>query len=140
MKLEGGVMDGGLLDGGLAAKELTTQCLVVLLKDELGMEELERSLQSFPGGMRRPPHEAFEYGGPSLLVPFRPEVNGFVSAEIVNHPWPDREGDPKTEKLLVASWILGFFGPLTYPGALRRAGEHSLRWEPGRTIAKRHTG
>jgi hypothetical protein len=35
---------------------------------------------------------------------------------------------------------MGFFGPGTYPGSLRRAEEHSWHWEPGKTIAEGHTG
>ncbi len=61
-------------------------------------------------------------GGPSLILPYRPEVNGFVQVDVVSQPWPDAMGAPNDDTApLFAAWAMGHFGPSTFPGALERA-------------------
>jgi hypothetical protein len=84
--------------------------------------------------------ESWAHSGPSLLVPFRPEVNGFATVDVVSRPWPDAMGDSKSDTTTFGAWAMGFFGPLTYPGGLARAGQHSWSWSEGRTVAEKHAG
>ena len=79
------------------------------------------------------------FGGPSLVTPFRPEVNGHVSIDIVSRPWPDSMGDPKGDSMVFAAWSMGHFGPYTYPGALARATQQSWHWTAAAETAGRHS-
>jgi hypothetical protein len=85
-------------------------------------------------------HESWAHSGPSLVVPFRPDVNGYAAVDAVSEPWPDAMGDPKSEVTTFGAWSMGFFGPLTYPGGLERAGQHAWAWSEGRAVASRHRG
>jgi hypothetical protein len=77
-------------------------------------------------------------GGPGVLVEYRPEVNGYVLVDVVDHRWPDRMGDPETEPEVFGAWSMGHFGPGTWPGSLARACEHSWGWPDGRTVPLQH--
>lgn len=35
-------------------------------------------------------------GGPALMLPHRPEVNGYVNVDVRHRKWPGHMGDPKT--------------------------------------------
>lgn len=73
--------------------------------------------------------------GPSLLMPYRPDVNGFVQVDVVAQPWPDGMGAPGDDTApLLAAWSMGHFGPCTFPGALRSAMQHDRSSE----AASRH--
>jgi hypothetical protein len=87
-----------------------------------------------------PASEMRWFSGPSLIVPFRPDANGYASIDVINKPWPDAMGDPKADPMLFGAWSMGHFGPHTFPGGLERAGQHSWTWELGRTIAAQHRG
>ena len=39
----------------------------------------------------------WSFGGPSLVVAYRPEVNGFVEVDMVGRKWPDTMGNPTAE-------------------------------------------
>ena len=75
-----------------------------------------------------------------MIVPYRPDVNGYVSVDVVNHPWPDDMGDPKTETVLFGAWAMRSFGPGAYPGNLKRAALQSWHWPEGKSVLQRHTG
>jgi Domain of unknown function (DUF4261) len=79
------------------------------------------------------------FGGPTLIVAFRPDINGYVAVDTVDKPWPDHMGDPKTEAMLFGAWATGQFGPFTFPEGLKRARQHSWGWPEGATIADRHS-
>jgi hypothetical protein len=79
-------------------------------------------------------NEEWSMGGPTVVIPFRPEVNGYVSIDTVDRPWPDGMGDPKNEGMLFAAWSMGHFGPFAYPGNLQRATQQSWHWDEGKTL------
>jgi hypothetical protein len=85
-----------------------------------------------------PGSESWAISGPSLVVPFRREHYGCAAVDLVQHPWPDAMGDPKSDAMTFAAWSMGHFGPFAYPGGLQRAGQHSWSWEAGRTVADGH--
>ena len=62
-------------------------------------------------------------GYPTWVIAWRPEVNGHVTVDVVDAPWPDNMGDPKSPggQSLFAAWSMGFMGPMTWPGNLLRA-------------------
>jgi hypothetical protein len=78
-------------------------------------------------------------GGPSALVAYRPDVNGMAQVDVVSRPWSDDMGHPREAPELFSAWALGNFGPTAFPGALRRAIDHSWNWPEGRHLAPRHT-
>lgn len=80
------------------------------------------------------------FGGATVVIPFLPQVNGYVTVDVVDHPWPDTMGDPKSDPMMFGAWSMGYFGPFAFPGSLTRAGQHSWTWEPGRAIAGDHHG
>src|SRR5262249_47299033 len=82
----------------------------------------------------------WRFGGPTLVVTFLPEVNGYAAVDVVNQPWPDGMGDPKNDPKTFGAWGTGHFGPLTFPGGLARAGQHSWAWEGGQNVAAKHRG
>ena len=116
-----------------------TQGVAVLLQRPVSLDALEECLGSFHVVGRRDAAEQWVFGGPSLLLAFRPEVNGYVTVDLVEQPWPDHMGDPKQEVMLFGAWSMGNFGPFTFPGNLKRAGQHCWAWQPARTIAEQHT-
>lgn len=96
-----------------------------LLDAPVPLAEIARALAEYPI-MREAPGAPGEYGwtlgGPSLLVAYRPEVNGYVQVDLVSRPWPDAMGSPKDDTApLFAAWAMGHFGPSSFPGALERA-------------------
>ena len=120
-------------------KGLTTQCLAVLLSEPVTLDRLEAAIPDFPVLKRlTDPPSAWPFGGPGLVVGFRPEVNGYVSVDVVDHPWPDDMGDPQTSTTLFGAWSMGFFGPFAYPGGLARAGQQAWAWEDAQQVASRH--
>ncbi|HTU26600.1 MAG TPA: DUF4261 domain-containing protein [Pirellulales bacterium] len=84
--------------------------------------------------------ESWCFGGPSVLVPYRPEVNGSVLVDVVDHRWPDAMGDPKSDPTIFGAWSMGHFGPFAFPGSFERARQHAWTWPDGRTIAPTHRG
>jgi hypothetical protein len=117
-----------------------SQTFVVLTNGEASLDDVECELKQFEIVKRTPAQEDWRFSGPGLIVAFRPEVNGYAAIDIVDHPWPDPMGDPKSDSTTFGAWTLGFFGSYTYPGGLERAGVHSWSWQPGRTIAQQHRG
>ena len=62
-------------------------------------------------------------GYPAWVVAWRPEVNGYVTVDVVDAPWPDDMGDPgaRRGRRSFAAWQMGYMGPMTWPGNLLRA-------------------
>ena len=75
-----------------------------------------------------------------MIIPFRAEVNGYVSIDVINRPWPDDMGDPKKDPMLLAAWAMGCFGPAAYPGNLMRAAQQCWHWPDGKSVPERQTG
>lgn len=121
------------------AKGFWTQGFAVLLDKAVSLDEIAPLLRDFEIARRVNGGEGWEeMGGETLILSFRPEVNGFVTLDVVNRPWPDTMGDSQTEIALFGAWSMGFFGPLTFPGNLARAVEQSQHWNGAATVAKSH--
>jgi hypothetical protein len=114
----------------------------VLTTREVAIDEIEAALDGFEiiGHPPPDPKRNWQFGGPSLVLAYRPDVNGKVAVDTVHERWPDAMGDPKQDSITFGAWSMGQFGPFAFPGGLERAGQHSWEWEPGKTIAKKHTG
>lgn len=112
------------------AKGFFTQAAVILFDTAIDIETLRKILEphySIVG--ESPPSEHWQFGGSSLTIAYRPDVNGFVTVDVVDQIWPDHMGDPKTDVTLFGAWSMGHFGPFAYPNALARAVQQSWRWE-----------
>lgn len=124
------------------AKGIFTQGVVVLTNGQPTINELRLALNGHGIEVvkQTPDVGRWALGGPTLLVPFRPEVNGYTAIDLVDRPWPDAMGDPKTDLDTFGAWSMGYFGPFAFPGGLARARQHAWAWEPGATIADGHQG
>jgi hypothetical protein len=120
-------------------KGFFTQSACVLLSRPAVLDEVV-SLLGETGIVKRTDDRpaSDDMAGPSVVLAFRPEVNGYVDVDIQNRPWPDHMGDPKAEPMLLGAWSMGHFGPFTFPGNLQRAAEQSWGWKAGREIPERH--
>ncbi|MGE3804018.1 MAG: DUF4261 domain-containing protein [Gemmataceae bacterium] len=122
-------------------KGFFTQGLVVLLERPVTLDAVADSLRAFDVRAVNPeagPEWAF--GGPSVVVAYREEVNGAVCVDLVERQWPDHMGDTKQEMMLFGAWSMGHFGPFAFPFGLQRAGQHCWAWEPACRIAEGHCG
>lgn len=124
------------------AKGFFTQTFCLLTESPTDLGDIKSALQTngFEIAKEIVEQENTCFGGDSLLIPFLPEVNGYVAVDVVNEPWPDTMGDPQSDMMTFGAWSMGHYGPLTYPLGLQRAQQHSWSWEGGRTIAERHQG
>lgn len=119
-------------------KGFFTQGVTLLLKQKTTLPDIEPLLSAFKIVKRKNEFEHWEFGGPSFVVEFRPEVNGYVSVDIVDKVWPDHMGDTKNESTLFGAWGMGHFGPFAFPGSLERARQHSYTWKRGAQVATQH--
>jgi len=102
------------------------------------LDAMAAALATF-GVLKRLPEGADRhFSGPSLVIGYRPAVNGLVSVDVSGERWPDRMGDPQQEAILFGAWAMGNFGPATFPGGLERASQQCWGWKAGPTIASRH--
>ena len=115
-----------------------THCACVLLDQAPSLDELKKLLADFEVRNQIDAGDQWAFAGPTLIIDFQPEQNGFVSVDIVDRPWPDEMGDPQTDAILFGAWTLGHFGPSTFPGGLERAAQQCWAWEPGETMPQRH--
>lgn len=115
-----------------------TQGLVVLLTKPVSLECLSRELQNFGVAKTLEPSGEWAFGGPTVVIPFRPEVNGFVAVDVVDHPWPDEMGNVETESVVLGAWSMGHFGPFAYPGNLERAMQQAWHWSERTDSMARH--
>jgi hypothetical protein len=120
------------------AKGFFSQGLVVLFDRVPALDELAGAIVPREIAKRLEQGREWAFGGPSLLTPFRPEANGYVSIDIVSRQWPDSMGDPKDDSRVFAAWSMGHFGPYTYPHGLARACQQSWHWEAAGATASRH--
>lgn len=123
------------------AKSLFTQCACLLTEGHVAYDQLKAAVASdFEIAKEVALGKDWRFGGPTMILPFRPEVNGYGAVDVVEQVWPDSMGDPKAEPMTFGAWSLGQFGPLTYPGGLARAGQHGWAWAPAAKIAEGHRG
>jgi hypothetical protein len=116
-----------------------TASACVLFERPVPLEQLETALTEFEIVHRSEEFIDWVFGGPSLTIAFRPEINGFVAVDTVDQPWPDHMGAAQAEPTLFGAWAMGHFGPFTFPNGLARAAQHSWNWPEGQTIPERHT-
>ncbi len=119
-------------------KGFYTQGISVLLDKAPAPDAVAACLTQYHVVGRREASQEWAFGGPGVFVAFRPEVNGYVSVDVVDRPWPDHMGDSKNESLLFAAWAMGQFGPFAYPGNLERAALQSWHWPEGKSVPQRH--
>lgn len=124
------------------AKGLFTQTACLLTDGETTIEDIRAALEEkdFEIVKQAPPQKDWRLGGPTLVVEYDADVNGYIAIDVVNQPWPDSMGDPKTDSKTFAAWGMGHFGPYAFPGSLTRAGQHSFGWEGGKTVQQKHKG
>lgn len=124
------------------AKGLFTQCACLLTDGQTGIEDIKAALQekAFEIVKQVPPQKDWRLGAPTLVIAFRPSVNGYAAIDVCDEPWPDAMGDPRADSATFAAWGMGHFGPFAFPGGLARASRHAWAWQPARTIAERHRG
>ncbi|MBX7104705.1 MAG: DUF4261 domain-containing protein [Gemmataceae bacterium] len=124
------------------AKGLFTQGVSLLTNGQTTIENIKAALlqQGFEIAKQVPAQENWAFGGPTLVVAFLPDVNGYVAVDVVNEPWPDSMGDPKSDSITFAAWSMGHFGPLAFPGSLARARQHAWAWQPAQSIPEGHRG
>ena len=87
-----------------------------------------------------PAQEHWALAGPTVVVAFIPEVNGYAAVDVVDQPWPDSMGDPKEDSITFAAWSMGHFGPFAFPGSLARARQQAWAWQGAQTISEGHRG
>jgi hypothetical protein len=124
------------------ARGFYTQGVCLLTNGQTTLGDIQSALRSDRIEIVRetPPSEDWCFGGPGVIVPLRPDVNGYALVDVVDRPWPDSMGDPKSDASTFGAWSMGFFGPLTFPGGLARARQHAWAWESGRTATEGHKG
>lgn len=122
------------------AKGLFAQCAVVLFENSVDIQTIAAALRDdFTIVSENAPADSWEFGGPSLLIAYQPEKNGYVSVDVVHRHWPDHMGDPKADPTLFGAWSSGFFGPLTFPNGLKRAGQQAWSWPGAGEAVAKHT-
>lgn len=120
-------------------KGIFTASAVVLAESAPTLDAIEAALPEVEVKARHgTPSDNVWMGGPSLLVAMRPEVNGFVTIDVVDRPWPDTMGDPTTDIDLFGAWSLGAFGPFVFPGNLTRARAFALRFAEAKRAVEKH--
>ena len=115
-----------------------TQSACVLLSKPTTLDAVAPLLSEFQIAKRIDQTTEIHFGGPSLIVAYRPEVNGYVNVDIREGKWPDGMGDPKTNPMLFGAWSMGHYGPFTFPGSLQRAQQQLWSWPAGKEIVPQH--
>ncbi len=120
-------------------KGFFTQGVVILLRAPVTIAAVRARLADFPV-VKELPGASWEMGGPGLVVAYRRELNGAVTVDVVDRPWPDAMGDPKQEPMVFGAWSMGHFGPCTWPGGLQRAVQQAWAWPEARQGGVPHAG
>ena len=118
------------------AKGLFSQGVALLTDGRTTVKDVKRALvgHKFKVAREVKSHGDWRFSGPSLVIPFRPDVNGYAAVDIVDQPWPDAMGDPKSDPMTFGAWSMGHFGPFAHPGGLSRAVQSARAWGVGLAI------
>lgn len=120
------------------AKGFYTQGVAVLFDRAPSLDAITAAL-GVPVKKRLDAFEDWAMSGPCVIVEHDAKRNGYVSIDVVDRPWPDAMGDPKSETSVFAAWSMGHFGPLAYPQSLERAWQHAYHFERSpRDVVARH--
>jgi hypothetical protein len=122
------------------SKEIYTQTVVVLLREAVALEQLEPLLANYEIVARSPGSSRWEMSGATAVLEYKPEENGYIALDVVNHPWPDAMGNSLTEAGLFSAWKMGAFGPYTFPSNLERATAQAWTWDKAAEVAPTHQG
>jgi hypothetical protein len=124
------------------AKGIFTQGVCVLTDGRTTVGDVKSALQDHEFAVVRetPGSDEWCFGGPGVVVPYLPEVNGYAAVDVVSQPWPDTMGDPKSAPMVFGAWSMGQFGPLAFPGNLARARQHAWSCQAADGIAQGHRG
>jgi len=120
------------------AKGLFTQGMCVLLREPMSMSEVEKRLSMFTPTARQESLEDDD-APETLVMEYRPEVDGHLLVTPSSARWPDDMGEPDENPEAFVAWSLGQFGPLTYPGCLGRGLAQSDLQDSVREDALNHT-
>ena len=116
-----------------------TQSATVLFTRAPSIDAIEAALSSLGCSVdRRETNAGWLSGGTELLVPFGEAPEGHVHVDVLDVPWPDSMGDPKEDADLFGAWSMGAFGPLAFPGNLKRAAEQAVAFEGARAAVSAH--
>ena len=74
-------------------KGFFTQSACVLLSQATSLDAIASLLSEFSIAKRVEQNTDPNLGGPALILPFRPQVNGYVNVDLRNRKWPDHMGD-----------------------------------------------
>ena len=118
-------------------KGLFTQGLVVLCEDLPTLDVIADVLDLVPGASGRRPGRGTWMEAEQLILPGW-RGKGHVIVSVLDRQWPDGMGDPTVDPELFGAWTMGFFGPSTFPGGLRRAVEQAYAWPRGADVAPAH--
>ena len=107
------------------AKGFFTQGAAVLLSEPVSLDQVALLLgERFQRrGQARAP--SVWIGGKALVAQLESHPTGVAVVDVIDQPWPDHMGDPKTDPMLFAAWGMGHLGPLTFPRNLQRALQQS---------------
>lgn len=126
------------------ARGLFSQTACLLTDNRCRLSDLAAALAAAGFEIRspaRPPDaDSWPFGGASIVVPYRPEVNGAIAIDLVEHEWPDTMGNPQTESMVFGAWAMGHFGPFAFPGGLHRAAQQAWGWPAAGDAVARHAG
>lgn len=103
------------------AKGFFTQGVFLLLEHAVSLDQVEAALAPRALVRRGAAAQNVWMGGEALVTRMASHPAGAVLIDVLDAPWPDAMGDPKTAFDLFGAWSLGHLGPFTFPGNLERA-------------------
>jgi hypothetical protein len=119
-------------------KGLYSQGVAVLLGRCPSLDEVQAALRAFSVVKHIDRGSDWAFGGPGLVLAYRPEVNGYISVDVVDRPWPDSMGNPQDGDGIFGAWATGSFGPFAYPRSLDRASQQAWHWSDAARAVARH--
>jgi len=120
------------------AKGIFSQGVCVLLNKTVTLDQIEPLLSEFTIKGRKEAGESWGFGGPSLVIPYREDVNGLGLVDVVDMLWPTEAGDPLDGSELFAAWAMGLLGPFAFPGCLERASQQCLAMDNAAAAVAKH--
>ncbi len=122
-------------------KGIFTQCVAVLLEAPVSIDAVAERVEAIEGLQPRGRRDADDnvwLGGEGVLGAFDVDRNGLILVDVLDAPWPDGMGNPRTEVDLFGAWTLGHLGPFAYPGGLDRATRQVWTCPEAKELAPRH--